>query len=317
MTILSRYLPQDTTFFPRRKQRAQSGRRLLVRRRARARRRPPGKPGAPDAPGPAALPVRQPLEPERLGRAGGFQLDGDHQQHHQPLRQWPAPSRLRPGHTGQQPPLRHPDQRRARQHPAEGPRRGRRLPIRERPEGCADPRQRGARGGQPERASCWPGEPGRLAPDRLGRGQQRRVRVLQRLAAERELRRPMARGPGVRLGHEDEHLPHPGLDLDRRRRPGDPPRSGPARRGPAGQPGGARRHQSRNPDHAPEQGHPRPVHLSRFPRRRLGHERGRATSDGRAAPPEGGRRHLDAQPRVAGHRPGHERLRRDRRGQRQ
>jgi parallel beta-helix repeat protein len=35
MTILSRYLPQGITIFPRRKQRAQSGRRLLVRRRTR------------------------------------------------------------------------------------------------------------------------------------------------------------------------------------------------------------------------------------------------------------------------------------------
>ena len=54
---------------------------------------------------------------------------------------------------------------------------------------------------------------------------------------ERELRRPVARRPGVGLGHEDQHVPHPGLDLGRRRGPADPAGTRPPRRGPPHQPG--------------------------------------------------------------------------------
>ncbi len=67
----------------------------------------------------------------------------------------------------------------------------------------------------------------RLPPDRLGRGQQYRVRVLSGVAAERKLRRTVACRTGDRLEHEYRHVPDPGLDLGRRRRPADSPRTRP------------------------------------------------------------------------------------------
>ena len=118
--------------------------------------------------------------------------------------------------------------------------------------GRADSRQCGDRGRPAERPDRGCGQPRRLAPDRLGRGQQRRLRVLPRLAAERERRPPMARRRRGGLGHEDQHLPHDRLDLGRRRGPGGSARAGSPRRGPADQRGRPGGDQPRDPLHLAE-----------------------------------------------------------------
>ncbi len=183
----------------------------------------------------------------------------------------------------------------------------------------ADPGQRGARGRLPERPAARRRQPRRLAPDRLRRRQQRRLRVLPRLAAQRERRRPLARRPAVRLGHEDQHLPHARLDLGRRGRPVDPRRAGAARRR-ACRSARAARASSTTP--SASRCATASSSTSSSTRRRT--RPTPATTTRPVQPPMGARfrlkaerRHLAAQPAVAHHRPGHEGLRHDRRRQRQ
>ena len=159
---------------------------------------------------PVALPRRQPLEPEDHQRPGRGQLGRHHQQHHQPAT---ADGRLHPDF-GQDYGSR---QRRSTAspttsstatatpkvhvvidaYPGESDLQDAPIPANAVIEGDFQNGPDGRRG-----------QPRRLAPDRLRRGQQRRLRVLPGVAARRERRRPVARRPGIRLEHEHRHLPH-------------------------------------------------------------------------------------------------------------